>query len=85
MQPFQQLNRNKLFFFLFFSIIECNKLDHNIRNAESYSLFRKHPSSFIIHEANSISSVHKAKEIKLLTKLRVGFSYLKEQKVRHNF
>ena len=36
-------------------------------------------------EANSISSVHKAKEIKLLTKLRVGFSYLKEQKVRHNF
>ena len=85
MQPFQQLNRNKLFFFLFFSIIECNKLDHNIRSAESYALFRKHPSSFIRHEANSISSVHKAKEIKLLTKLRVGFSYLKEQKVRHNF
>ena len=67
------------------TIIERNKLDQDIRNAESYALFRKHLLSFIRPEANNIFNVHNAKGIKLLTRLRVGFSHLKEHKFRHNF
>ena len=67
------------------TIIEWNKLDQDIRNAESYALFRKHLLSFIRPEANNIFNVHNAKGIKLLTRLRVGFSHLKEHKFRHNF
>ena len=65
------------------TIIEWNKLAQDIRNTESYVLFRKHLLSFIIPEANNISNVHNTKGIKLLTRLRVG--YFKEHKFRHNF
>ena len=67
------------------TIIEWNKLDQDIRNAESYALFRKHLLSFIRPEANNIFNVHNAKGIKLLTRLRVGFNHLKEHKFQHNF
>ena len=60
-------------------------LDQDIHNAERYALFRKHLLSFIRPEANNIFNVHNAKGIKLLTRLRVGFSHLKEHKFRHNF
>ena len=66
-------------------IIEWNRLDQDIRNAESYVLFRKHLLSFIRPEANNIFNVHNAKGINLLTRLRVDFSHLKEHKFRHNF
>ena len=36
------------------AIIEWNKLDQDIRNAESYALFRKHLLSFIRAETNNI-------------------------------
>ena len=36
------------------TIIEWNKLDQDIRNAESYALFRKHILSFIRPETNNI-------------------------------
>ena len=67
------------------TISEWNKLDQDIRNAESHALFRKHLLSFIRPEANNIFNVHNAKGIKPLTRLRVGFSHLKEHKFRHNF
>ena len=67
------------------TIIEWNKLDQDIRNAESYALFRKHLLSFIRPEANNIFNLDNAKGVKLLTRLRVSFSNLKEQKFRHNF
>ena len=41
--------------------------------------------SFIRPEANNIFNVYKAKGVKLLTRLRVDFSHLKERKFRHNF
>ena len=56
-----------------------------MRNAESNALFRKQLLSFIRPEANNIFSVYNAKDIKLLTRFRVGFSHLKEHKFRHNF
>ena len=37
------------------AIIEWNRLDQNICNAESYALFRKHLLSFIRPEANRYS------------------------------
>ena len=67
------------------TIIEWNKVDLNICNAESYALFRKHLLSFIRPETNNIFNVHNAKGIKLLTRLRVGFSHLMEHKFRDNF
>ena len=46
-------------------IIEWNELDQDIRNVESYALFRKHLLSFIRTEQNSIFNVHNAKQKKL--------------------
>ena len=63
------------------TINKWNKLDQDIRNTESYALFRKHLLSFIRPEVNNIFSVHNAKSIKLLTKLRYGVSHLKEHKL----
>ena len=56
-----------------------------MRNAESYTLFRKYLLGFIRPEANNIFNVDNAKGTKLLTRLRVGYSHLKEHKFRHNF
>ena len=67
------------------TIIEWEKLGQDIRNAESYALFRKHLLSFIRPEANNIFNLHNATVIKLLTRLQVSFSHLKERKFRHNF
>ena len=65
-------------------IVERNKLDQDIRNAESYALFRKLVLGFIRPGPNNIFNVHNKKDIKLLTRLRIGFIHLKEQKFRHN-
>ena len=65
--------------------IEWNKLDQDTRNAKSYAFFRKHLLSFIRPKADHIFNVHNAKGIKLLTRLGVGFSHLREHKFRHNF
>ena len=67
------------------TIIEWNKLDQDIRNTESYALFRKHLLSLIRPVANNIFNVHNSKGMNFFTRLRVGFSYLKEYKFRHNF
>ena len=67
------------------TIIEWNKLGQDIRNVESYALFRKYLLVFIRPEANNIFNVHNAKRIKLLTTLQLGFNHLKELKFRHSF
>ena len=71
----------------FFSIhiIEWNKLDNNIRNSESASAFKKQILKFIRPSPNSTFNVHNPHRIKLLTRLRVGLSHLRERKFRHNF
>ena len=55
-------------------ITEKNKLNQDIRNAESYSVFRKYLLSFVRSEANIISNVHNTKGINFLTGLRTGLS-----------
>ena len=71
--------------FLPYSIKQWNMLKSNIREIKSYCLFRKSLLTSIKPLANSIYNVHDSVGIKLLTRLRLGFSHLNEHKFRHNF
>ena len=48
-------------------------------------LFKKRILEFIRPKANSIFNIHNPTGIKYLTRLRLGFSHLKEHKFKHNF
>ena len=96
--PFQRSSRNKgciyepfcrtVSFknsFLPYAIKEWNKLDSEIRNAKTYASFRKMLLNFIRPIGNSTYKIYDPLGIKLLTRLRLGFSHLSEHKFRHNF
>ena len=72
-------------FFFPYTIKEWNKLSFEIRNSESYGIFKKSLLKFIRTSPNSVFSVTDIYGIKLVTKLRVGLSHLREHKSRHNF
>ena len=65
-----------LYSFLPFTISEWNKLDSSNRKVETYSLLRIE---------DNIYSIYDRVGIKLLWRLRLGFSYLHEHTFRHNF
>ena len=67
------------------TIIEWNKLDHNIRNSTSFNIFRKNILKFIRPSANSLFNCHNPKGIKFITRLRLGLSHLCEHKFKHSF
>ena len=67
-----------------YSIKEWNKLSLEMRNSESYSIFKKSLLKFIRTIPNSVFSVADIYGIKLLTRLRVGLSHLREHKFTHN-
>ena len=67
------------------SIKEWNILDVSIRNSDSLALFKKKVLSFIRPTPNSVFNCHHPEGIILLTRLRLGFSHLREHKFRHNF
>ena len=71
--------------FLSQTIREWNKLDTSICQAPSYSVFRKALLDFIRPTANSTFGTNDVSGLKLLTRLRVGFSHLREHKFKHNF
>ena len=71
--------------FLPYAIKKWNKLDFEIRNAETYASFRKMLLSFIRPIGNSTYKIYDVLRIKLLTILRLGFSHLFQYKFRHNF
>ena len=66
-----------------YCINEWNNLKADIRNAKSISIFKK----LIVSEkrGNSLFSVYDSLGEKLLTRLRLKFSHLKEHKFRHGF
>ena len=68
-----------------YAINEWNKLDPEIRNAETYASFRKMFLNFIKPTGNSTYKIYDLLGIKLLTRLRLGFSHLSEHKFRHKF
>ena len=96
--PLQRSQRNLGFFqplrcrpelfqnsFLLFTISERNKSDPDVRNVDTYSLFRKNLLAFIRPTENSFYSIYDPVGMKLLNRLRQGFSHLREHKFKHSF
>ena len=71
--------------FLPYVIKERNKLDTNKRSCQSYESFRKDLLNFIRPSESKIFNIHDQVGIKLLTRLKLGLSHLREHKFRHNF
>ena len=61
------------------------KLDETIRNSESISIFESKLLSFIRPLESNVYNIFDPIGLKFLTRLRLGFIYLKEHSFRHNF
>ena len=71
--------------FLPFTVNEWNRLDSDIKNGNSYTIFRKKNLAFIRPAGNSMYGIYDPFGVKLINRLRLGFSHLREHKFRHNF
>ena len=67
------------------AVIEWNKLDLNICNSESLNILKKRRVKFIRHSGSSVFICHNLRGVKLLTRLRVGLSHLREHKLKRGF
>ena len=67
------------------SVNQWNQLNPEIRNSTSLHIFRKGLFRLIKPLENSIYNIHDPLGIKLLTRLRLEFSQLRDHKFRHNF
>ena len=67
------------------AIIEWNKLDPAIRNAESLGIFKINILKFFRPTPRSFFNCYNHKGIRLMTRLRLGLSHLREHKFNHNF
>ena len=56
-----------------------------LRNSKTFFAFKKSILKFVRPSSNYISNYHSPKVIKLITRLRLGLSHLREHKFRHNF
>ena len=61
------------------------KLNDYIRNSESITIFKKRLLSIIRSSPNIVYNIFDPIGLKLLTRLRLGFSHLNEHRCRHNF
>ena len=79
--------RHNFFKSSFFSstIIEWNNLDPTLRNSKSFIDFKNSILKFIRPSPTNIFSCNNHKGIRLITRLRVGMSHLREHKFKHNF
>ena len=68
-----------------YCVSEWNKLDPNLRSSTSISIFKKELLKFIRPKQSSIFNIFDPLGLKLLTRLRVNLSHLREHKFRHNF
>ena len=66
-------------------IIEWNNIDSNLRNSKSISVFKEKILNFIRPSPNSVFDIRNPKGIKLITRLRLGLSHLREHKFKHSF
>ena len=64
---------------------ESNKRSTEFGNSTFNQQFKKSLLSFIKPSSSSLFSIHHPICVKLLVRLRLGFSYLREHKFRHNF
>ena len=65
-------------------IAKGSKLDVNIRNSNSCSVFKNSILKFIRPEPNQVFDIHNTEGLKLLT-LRLGLSHSADHKFRYNF
>ena len=67
------------------TILEWNKLDPSLRNSASYNVFKKSILKLIRPSPNKVFQCHNPKGIKLVTRLRLGLSHLREHNFKHSF
>ena len=60
-------------------------LDASIRNSESFAIFKSRLLSLIRPFQSNVYNIFDPNSLKLLTRLRLGFSHLNENKFRHDF
>ena len=82
--PFIRTERFKSTFFPS-CVLNWNQLDPDIQNSPSLDLFKRALLTFIRPKAVNIYRTHHPRGLKLLTRLRLGLSHLREHKFRHNF
>ena len=72
---------------IFFSstVLEWNNLGENIRSYGSFTLFKKSILQFIRPTPNKTFNCHNPIEIKLITRLRLSLSHLRDHKFKDNF
>ena len=68
-----------------YCVNEWNKLGVEIRKSVSISMFKKSLLSFIRPNSRPVFNIIDPTGLKLLTRLRVNLSHLREHKFRHNF
>ena len=67
------------------TVIEWNKLDLNICNSGSLTSFKSNVLKFIPFSKNSIFLCNNPKGIRVLIRLRLGSSQLRDHIFKHNF
>ena len=79
--------RTDCFKFSFFpaTLSDWFNLDPSSRNSESISSFKSKLLSFIRPVQSNFYNIFDPQGLKLLTRLRLGFSHLNEHRFRHNF
>ena len=65
--------------------MEWNKIDVNICNSTFSNVFKRFILKFIRPEPNQVSNVESSEGLKLLIRIRFGWSHLADHKFRHNF
>ena len=73
------------YYFFPYVISEWNKLDLEIRKANSLFSFKSALLNLGSSAPNSYCNIHNPVGLKLLSRLRVGLSRLNEHKFKHNF
>ena len=67
------------------TVIEWDNLDQGIRSSESFTLYKKTILQFIQPSLNRTFTCHNPIRIKLIIRLRLGFSQLQDHRIKHNF
>ena len=85
---FQTFRCRTIFFqnsFLPFTITEWNKSESDIKNIDSHAMFRNRLLTFIRPLGNDAYRIYVPLGVRLLNRLRLRFSDLREHEFRHNF
>ena len=60
-------------------------MDSDIKNIDSHAMFRIKLLAFIRLLGNNTYGIYEPLGVRLLNRLRLGFSHLRDHKFRHNF